>query len=81
LFVSSLFALLGRSSSPSLASVDIRPISYSPVDATGSPSSSMARTKRTRMACYPVGGECTQNVQCCTGFCRSGLQAAYCDNP
>jgi len=32
-------------------------------------------------ACYPVGGECTKNSDCCTGFCRSGLQTAYCDNP
>ena len=41
----------------------------------------MARTKKIRMACYPVGGECTKNSDCCTGFCRAGRVAAYCDNP
>jgi hypothetical protein len=33
-----------------------QPVSYSPMDAISSPSGSMARTKKIRMACYPVGG-------------------------
>jgi len=81
--VSCVFVFLGQSARLMLPDGAIvpQPVSYSPVDATSSPSSSMARTKKIRMACYPVGGECTKNADCCTGFCRSGLQTAYCDNP
>ncbi|MGA8481386.1 MAG: hypothetical protein WB696_25740 [Chthoniobacterales bacterium] len=76
-----VFAFLGQSTRPMLADGAIvpQPVSYSPMDAT--PSGSMARTKKIRMACYPVGGECLKNSECCTGFCRSGLTTAYCDNP
>jgi hypothetical protein len=83
LFISCVFAFLGQSKHPILADVAIAPlpVSYSPMDAMPSPSGSMARTKKTRMACYPVGGECTKNSDCCTGFCRSGRVTAYCDNP
>ena len=82
-FISCVFAFLGQSTRPMLADDAIVPraISYSPMKAISSPSGSMARTKKIRMACYPVGGECTKNSDCCTGFCRSGLQTAYCDNP
>jgi hypothetical protein len=81
--ISCVFVFLGQSTRPMLADGAIapQPVSYSPVDATSSPSSSVARTKKIRMACYPVGGECTKNSDCCTGFSRSGLQTAYCDNP
>jgi hypothetical protein len=81
-FIFCVFVFLGQSTRPILADHAIvpQPDSYSPMDATSSPSSSMARTKKIRMACYPVGGECTKNSDCCTGFCRSGLQTAYCDN-
>jgi hypothetical protein len=53
---------------------------HSPIDATSSPSGAMAGTKKLRMACYPAGGECEHNSDCCTGFCRAGRVAAYCDN-
>ena len=56
-------------------------VSYSPREATSPPADSVARTRKLRLACYPVGGECTKNADFCTGFCRSGLQTAYCDNP
>jgi len=82
-FVFCVFVFSGQITRRMLADGAIvpQPVSYSPMDATSSPSSSMARTKKIRMACYPVGGECTKNSDCCTGFCRSGLQTAYCDNP
>jgi hypothetical protein len=82
-FISCVFAFLGQSARPVLADGAIvpQPISYSPIDAIPSPSGSMARTKKIRMACYPAGGECLKNSDCCTGFCRSGLSTAYCDNP
>jgi hypothetical protein len=78
-----VFAFLGQSTRPMLADGAIvpQPVSYSPMDAISSPSDSMARTKKIRMACYPAGGECTHNSDCCTGFCRSGRVTAYCDNP
>jgi hypothetical protein len=81
--ISCVFVFLGQSTRPMLADGAIvpQPVSYSPLDAASSPSSSVARSKKIRMACYPVGGECTKNSDCCTGFCRSGLQTAYCDNP
>jgi hypothetical protein len=82
-FACCVFALLGKSTRPLLADGAIipQPISYSPMDTTPSPSGSMARTKKVRIACYPIGGECTKNSDCCTGFCRGGRIAAYCDNP
>src|SRR5215831_5827015 len=81
--ISCVFVFLGQSTRLMLADSAIlpQPVSYSPVDATSSPSSSAARTKKIRMACYPVDGQCTKNADRCTGFCRSGLQTAYCDNP
>ena len=82
-FVSCVFAFLGQSTRPMLADDAIVPraISHSPMNAISSPSGSMARTKKITQGCYPVGGDCTQNSQCCTGFCRSGRATAYCDNP
>ena len=82
-FISCVFAFLGQSTRPMLADDDIVPraVSYSPMNAISSPSGSMARTKKITQGCYPVGGECTQNSQCCTGFCRAGRATAYCDNP
>jgi hypothetical protein len=78
-----VLAFLDRGSRPTLAESALvpQPVSYSPADAATSPSGSMARTKKIRMACYPAGGECTKNSDCCTGFCRAGRVAAYCDNP
>jgi len=82
-FVSCVFAFLGQSTRPILAdgAIVLQSVSYSPMEAISSPSGSMARTKKIKMACYPVGGECTKNSDCCTGFCRSGRVTAYCDNP
>jgi hypothetical protein len=82
-FISFVFAFLGQSTRPMLADDAIVPraISYSPMKAKSSPSGSMARTKKITQGCYPVGGDCTQNSQCCTGFCRTGLSNTYCDNP
>jgi hypothetical protein len=82
-FVFCVFAFLGQGSRSTLAESAIvpQPVSYSPTDAVASPSGPMARTKKIRMACYPAGGECTKNSDCCTGFCRAGRVAAYCDNP
>ena len=82
-FISCVFAFLGQSTRPILADDTIVPrtISYSPMKAISSPSGAMARAKKITQGCYPVGGECTQNSQCCTGFCRSGRTTAYCDNP
>jgi hypothetical protein len=82
-FISCAFAFLGQSTRLILAGDPIvpQPVSYEPMDATSSPSGSLARTKKTRMACYPVGGDCTKNSECCTGFCRTGLSNTYCDNP
>jgi len=82
-FISCVSGYMGEIGRPLLANEIITPqqISYSPQDALSSPSGSMARNKKIRMACYPVGGECTKNSDCCTGFCRSGLSTAYCDNP
>jgi hypothetical protein len=82
-FISCIFVFLGQSTRPILADSAIvaRPVSYSPADAISSQSGSMARTNKIRLACYPVGGECTKNSDCCTGFCRSGRVTAYCDNP
>ena len=81
-FAFCVFAFLGQGLRPTLAESAIvpQPVSYSPMDAAPS-SGSMARTKKIRMACYPVGGECEKNSDCCTGFCRAGRVAAYCDNP
>jgi len=77
-----VFAFLGQTTHPILADGAIvpQPVSYSPMDGISSPSGPMARTKEIRMACYPVGGECTHNSDCCTGSCRSGRVTAYCDN-
>jgi hypothetical protein len=82
-FISCVFAFLGQSTRPMLGDDAIVPraISYSPMHTISSPSGSMARTKKITQGCYPVGGECTQNSQCCSGFCRGGRAAAYCDNP
>jgi hypothetical protein len=82
-FISCVVAFLGQSTRPMLADDAIVPraISYSPMKAISSPSGSMARTKKITQGCYPVGGDCTQNSQCCTGFCRTGLSNTYCDNP
>ncbi len=80
-FVLCVFSFLGQSTRPLLADGAIvpQPVSYSPMDASSS-SGSMARTNKIRMACYPKGGECTRNSDCCTGYCRSGLMTAFCDN-
>jgi hypothetical protein len=77
-----VFVFLGQSTRPMLADGAIVPqhVSYSPIDAISSPSGSMARTKKLKMACYPVGGACARNSDCCTGFCRAGRVTAYCDN-
>jgi hypothetical protein len=82
-FISCVFAFLGQSTRPMLADDAIvsRAISHSPMNAISSPSGSIARTKRITQGCYPVGGDCTQNSQCCTGFCRAGRSNTYCDNP
>ena len=82
-FVSCVFAFLGQSTRPMLADDAIVPrvISHPPMNAISSPSGSMARTRKITQGCYPVGGECTQNSQCCTGFCRAGRNNTYCDNP
>jgi len=82
-FISCVFAFLSQSTRPMLADDAIVPraVSYSPMNAISSPSGSMAKTRKITQGCYPVGGECTQNSQCCTGFCRSGRATAYCDNP
>ena len=84
-FVSSAFAFLGGSA-PSPSAHDARvpqTVSYSPQDPTLAPTlapgNASAGAKGIRLACYPNGGECTRNSDCCTGFCRSGLAAAYCD--
>jgi hypothetical protein len=61
------------------AAIVPQPVSYSPGDATSAPSGAMARTKKLRMACYPVWGQCTKDSDCCTGFCRVGRVTAYCD--
>ena len=78
-----IFALLSQSTSPISAGAAIppQPVFYSPIDGISIPSGSTVRTNKLRMACYPAGGECTKNSDCCTGFCRAGRVAAYCDNP
>jgi len=82
-FVYCALGLFSQSTHSALAEDMIvpQPISYSPPDGSSPFSGAMARTKKIRMACYPVGGECTKNSDCCTGYCRSGLATAYCDNP
>jgi hypothetical protein len=82
-FISCVFAFLSQNMRPILAdgAIALQSVSYSPTDAISSPSDSVTRTKKIRVACYPVGGECTKNSDCCSGFCRSGRVAAYCDNP
>jgi hypothetical protein len=82
-FAFGVFAFVCQSTRPILAdgATVLQRVSYPPVDMASSPSGSMARTKKIRMACYPVGGECTKNFDCCSGFCRSGRVTAYCDNP
>jgi len=82
-FILCVGGFLGETSHPLLADGAIapQPVSYSAVDAISSPSGAVARTKKIRMACYPVGGECMKNSDCCTGFCRTGLSSTYCDNP
>ena len=77
-----LLSLLAQNTRPLLASGTIfgQPASYSPSDATGTPSSSIARTKKLKIACYPVGGQCTKDSDCCTGFCRVGRVGTYCDH-
>jgi hypothetical protein len=57
-FISCVFAILGQSTRPLLGDGAIVPqsVSYSPMNAISSPSGSMARTKKIRTACYPVGG-------------------------
>jgi hypothetical protein len=52
LFISCVFAFLGQSTRPLLADGAIVPlhVSYSPMDAIPSPSGSMARTKKIRLA-------------------------------
>jgi len=78
-----VFVFLGQSTCPMLADGAIvrQPVSYSTMDAISLPSGSIVRIKKLKMACYPAGGECTKNSDCCTGFCRAGRVAAYCDNP
>jgi hypothetical protein len=49
------FLKTGRPSLADEASTP-QPVSYSPMDAISSPSGSVARTEKIRMACYPVGG-------------------------
>ena len=82
-FVSCVFAFLGQSTRPTLADGAIvpQPVSYSPMDGAFIPSGLTARTSKLRMACYPAGVGCTKNSDCCTGFCRSGTVASYCDSP
>ena len=82
-FILCVGGFLGETGRPSLAdeASTPQPVSYSPMDAISSPSGSVARTEKIRMACYPVGGGCTKNSDCCTGFCRTGLSRTYCDNP
>jgi hypothetical protein len=77
-----VLCVLAEVTRPLLASGAVAPqtVSYSPNDAMSSPARSMAKTKKLRIACYPVGVECTKNSDCCTGFCRSGRVTAYCDN-
>jgi hypothetical protein len=77
-----VIACLGQATRPTLADHTFapQPISYSLRQAISSPSGPMARTEKIRMACYRVGGECTKDSNCCTGFCRAGRVAAYCDN-
>jgi hypothetical protein len=67
-FIFCVFAFLCQGSRPTLADGAIvpQPVSYSPMDAAPSPSGSVARTKKIRMACYPVGGECEKNSDWCT---------------
>ena len=77
-----LLSLLAQNTRPLLAEGAIvpQPVSYSPGDTITSPSGATARTDKLRMACYPVWGQCTKDSDCCTGFCRVGRVAAYCDN-
>jgi hypothetical protein len=76
-FISYTFAFLSQSTHPMLADNAIVPraVSYSSMNAISSPSGSMVRPKKITQACYPVGGECTKNSDCCTGFCRGGFPA------
>lgn len=74
-----VFAFCGQSTRPVTAdgTVALQRVSYSLImsSASGAP----ARTKKIRSACYPVGGECTKDSDCCTGYCRVGRVTAYCD--
>lgn len=55
-----------------------QPVSFSPDDPMSL--SATTKIKKLRIACYPVWAECTKDSDCCTGFCRAGRVAAYCDN-
>jgi hypothetical protein len=85
-----LLSVLAQNTRPLLAADAIvaQPVSFLSND-TGSflsndkGSSSRAATtmlKKLRVACYPVWDECTKDSDCCSGFCRAGRVAAYCDN-
>jgi len=76
-----LLCVLAQSTQPLPAdgAIALQPVSYSPGDARAAPSGAMARSKKLRMACYPVWGQCTKDSDCCTGFCRVGRVTAYCD--
>jgi hypothetical protein len=77
-----LLCVLAQNTRPVLAAGAIvpLPVSYTSSDAISSPSGATARTKKIRMACYPVWGQCTKDSDCCTGFCRVGRVTAYCDH-
>ena len=77
-----LLCLLAPNMRPLLADGAIapQPVSYAQSDAITSPSGATARPHKLRMACYPVWGQCTKDSDCCTGYCRVGRVAAYCDN-
>ena len=69
-FVFCVFGFLGHSTGPLLADGALVPelVSYSPGDATSSPT--MAASKTIRMACYAAGGRCTKDSDCCGGHCN-----------
>jgi hypothetical protein len=73
---------LAQNTRPLLAddAIVAQPVSFSPNDTGSSSPAAPTMLKKLRMACYPVWGECTKDSDCCTGFCRAGRVAAYCDN-
>jgi hypothetical protein len=75
-----LLPILAQGMRPSLAddTVAAQPVSFSPDDPMSL--SPATKIKKLRIACYPQWAECTKDSDCCTGFCRAGRVAAYCDN-